>query len=324
LSFFQSQSFNLFATMFLSIILEAIPFLLLGTFLSSIIEIFIPEEFFQKYIPKNKFLALLMASFIGLIFPVCECAVIPVAARLLKKKVPLYFAITFILAVPIINIPVMLSTYYAFSTHIHIFLLRIFLGFIIAYSIGLIISAYKKEALIENINRISDSCECNHCHGNDDDCKKDGLKVVTEKHFSFKQLSDKISIISTHTIEEFFETGKYLLFGAIIASLFQSTIPRSALVGITTNSLYSSVIMIFLSYILSICSQTDAFIARSFLGQFPQGAIIGFMVTGAMIDIKNTFMLSRVFKKEFFLRLIILIILLGLISSIVLNEILGV
>jgi uncharacterized membrane protein YraQ (UPF0718 family) len=348
-----AQTFNLFSTIFISIILEAIPFLLLGTFLSSIIEVFISEKIFEKIIPANRFLALLLATVIGLVFPVCECAVIPVAARLIKKGVPAYFAVAFILAVPTINIPVMLSTYYAFTGLAHLFLLRIVCAFVIAYMIGFFISLIKNEKRRLRSVIAADDCRHNEDHVGEE--HSDHLSVAAtaapreiENQFApalpsaggpprrdvseivptraspapavnRKKLQGKIAAVLSHTVEEFFDNGKYLVLGAIIASLFQALVPRGMLVGIANSPLLSSALMGVVAYVLSICSQTDAFVARSFFGQFPAGAVVGFMVIGAMMDIKNTAMLSKVFRKRFILLLFALIFGLGLTAATIIN-----
>ncbi len=102
-----SRVINDFASIFLSIIFEGIPFILIGALASSIIQIFVSEETIARIIPKNKFVGVFIASLVGLVFPVCECAIVPITRRLLKKGVPLSIAITFMLSVPIMN-PVVL------------------------------------------------------------------------------------------------------------------------------------------------------------------------------------------------------------------------
>ncbi len=80
---------------FLSIVLEAIPFILLGVFVSALIQIYVKEEIIHRYLPKNAYAALLPAAVLGAIFPICECAIVPIVRRLIKKVCPytlvLYF-----------------------------------------------------------------------------------------------------------------------------------------------------------------------------------------------------------------------------------------
>lgn len=63
-------------TIFISILIEALPFVLLGVFISGIIQVFITEEMMAKAIPKNKVGAVFLATFIGALFPACECGIV--------------------------------------------------------------------------------------------------------------------------------------------------------------------------------------------------------------------------------------------------------
>jgi uncharacterized membrane protein YraQ (UPF0718 family) len=325
------SAFQLVATVFVSIALEAVPFLLMGTFLSSLIEVFIPESGFAKIIPANRFAALLLAAAIGLVFPVCECAVIPVAARLLKKGVPLHFATVFVLAVPTVNIPVIISTWYAFSGRPEIVLLRVGCSLLIALAIGLLVSLLRvPDAVLaadasgdrhgENASKPPGGTNgpavpsCSQAH--------DG-PYVNRGSSDNRATARKIMSVLDHTTNEFFGTGKYLLLGALVAALFQSAVPRSALAALGGNNVLSTAVMAFFAYVLSVCSQTDAFIARSFQAQFPVGAVLAFMVVGAMIDLKNTIMLARVVKKRYLAALIALVCLGGLAASVVVNAVAG-
>ena len=71
---------------FISIFLESLPFLLLGSLISSVIETYVSDDKLSKLIPKNKILGSLVGVFLGFFIPACDCAVIPVSKRLLKKK----------------------------------------------------------------------------------------------------------------------------------------------------------------------------------------------------------------------------------------------
>ncbi|MCL6458971.1 MAG: permease, partial [Gorillibacterium sp.] len=99
-----------FKTMFISIVLEAFPFMLLGVLVSAVIQVFISEEMIQRWIPKNPVLGLLFGCLLGIVFPLCECGVIPVIRRLLAKGMPLYIGIVFILVGPIVNPIVFMAT----------------------------------------------------------------------------------------------------------------------------------------------------------------------------------------------------------------------
>lgn len=315
-----------FSIIFMSIILEAMPFVMLGAFVASIIQIFVSEQTITKLIPKNKFLGLLIASLMGFVFPVCECAIVPIMRRLLKKGVPLHIGVTFMLAVPIANPVVLLSTYYAFAGDMKMVLLRGVLGMTGAILVGYIIGQLQKgeNPLKEDVKDV----EGGHDHENMT-MKKEG--VVDSNSFQFNvvnthnhdhehdescgcghdhaydsdsSVKDKIIQVLSHTSAELYSVGRFLILGAFLSALMQTLVSRDLISSIGQGGILSTMVMMGLAFVLSLCSEADAFIARTFLGQFTSGSIVGFMIYGPMIDIKNTMMLAGYFKSKFVIRLI--------------------
>lgn len=330
----QNTMIQSFTTIFLSIILEAIPFIIIGVFISSLIQVFISEETIAKIIPKNKFIGIFIAGIVGIVFPVCDCAIVPIVRRLLKKGVPLYIGVTFMLSVPIINPVVLVSTYYAFQSNSHMVLLRGGIGALSAMLIGFIISKLETQDNHKTHRSSSEHNLCNrwiytlngtssksklhtysnyhehehaghHHHDEEEHCScghehkhKPGEKVT---------LTKVVWEILEHTSLELQDVGKFVIAGAFLSSIMQVALPRKYMLSIGNNSINSILVMIGLAFLLSVCSETDAFIARTFVGQFTSGSIIAFLIFGPMIDIKNTLMLSQAFKPKFIIKLIMLI-----------------
>lgn len=279
-----------FSTIFISIILEAIPFIMLGAFISALIQVYIPQEAIVKIIPKNKFLGVLTAALMGFFFPICECAIIPIAKRLIKKGVPVSAATTFMLAVPIVNPVVLVSTYYAFFNKPEVVLLRCVLGLIGSMVIGYIVGYNKKLVDVLKDSDYEDSMECYCGCGNP---------------IGYHRNKSKFNQILEHTNSELYNIGKYLIFGAFISASFQTFVPQNAINPIGNHLLYSILVMLGLAFVMSICSSADAFIAKAFLSQFTLGSVVAFLVLGPMLDIKNTLMLSSSYKKKYVLDVII-------------------
>lgn len=321
-----------FTTIFLSIILEAIPFIIIGVFISSLIQIFISEETIAKIIPKNKVIGIIFAGIVGIVFPVCDCAIVPIVRRLLKKGVPVYIGVTFMLSVPIINPVVLVSTYYAFLNNSHMVLIRGGLGALSAMIIGFIVSKVEPEKSLKTNRRIVGQNLCNrwiytfnqpniklqsysNSHANEDHYYHE----EEEEHCScghnhqHHRPGEKFSVtgsmveILEHTSAELQDVGKFVIAGAFLSSIMQVALPRKYILFIGHNPIISVAVMIALAFLLSVCSETDAFIARTFVGQFTSGSIIAFLIFGPMIDIKNTLMLSQAFKPKFIIKLISLI-----------------
>ena len=124
---------------YLGIIVEALPFLLIGAVLSALIQIYVSDDLIKKVIPKNSIIGYFIAAISGVLFPVCECAIVPITRSLIKKGLPVGVGITFMLAVPIVNPIVIMSTYYAFPSDISIVIYRTIGGIIGALIVGMII-----------------------------------------------------------------------------------------------------------------------------------------------------------------------------------------
>lgn len=294
---------SMFTTIFLGIFIEAAPFLLLGTLASGIVEVFFSREQLQRYIPGNPVLGALAGGVMGLFFPVCECGVVPLTRRLFKKGLPPSVGVAFLLASPVLNPIVIASTYAAYGWGA-ILWLRIGLSLIIAVSVGLIFSVQKYPWWLLQPTSISPIM------GGSDDAPQD---------LSAPPLSTRLRHVLQHATDEFFEMGRYLIIGAMLAAIMQTFIPQSALLGLGKGPFSSIIVMILLAVILSICSTVDAFVSLAFVGTFTSGSILAFLVFGPMVDIKSTLMFLQVFRKKTVIYLVTLPLLMTILASVVLN-----
>ena len=313
---------NNFYTIFLSIILEGLPFIILGSFIASLIQVFVTEETVAKLIPKNKFLGLVMSASIGFVFPVCECAIVPIVRRLIKKGMPLNMAITFMLSVPIVNPVVLLSTYYAFSGHTNMLFLRAACGMAGAMIIGYLVSILHEGEVLKDSSVGEGHCHCHghsHQHHDHHDHHESGHCSCGHDHNHNHERKGVILKVIEHTSIEVYDVGKLYVIGALISSAMQSFIPKAHIIAIGEGNLSSILVMFALAFVLSICSETDAFIARTFVGQFTTGSILGFLILGPMIDIKNTIMLCGSFKLSFVIKLIFVIFAICFIAAVMVN-----
>jgi uncharacterized membrane protein YraQ (UPF0718 family) len=274
-------------TIFISIVIEAVPFIVVGAFVSALIEVFVSENMIVRILPKNRFLSVITASLIGVLFPGCECGIVPITAKAVEKGMPLYSAVAFMLTGPIINPIVLFATFIAFGNSWTMVWYRAGLAIGVSILVGIILSFVIKD---------------NQLKVNSD--------VHVHDHFHQNTKQKLISVI-THTIDEFLNVGKFLVMGSLIASIMQVYIPTKILVTLGNTKVTATLIMMALAFILSICSEADAFVASSFRNTFSQSSIVAFLVFGAMVDIKNLLMMFGSFKPKF------VILLVSLISSLV-------
>lgn len=273
-------------TIFLSILIEALPFVLIGVLIAGFIQIFVTEDHIQRWIPKNKVMAVIVSCIVGALFPACECGIVPIVRRLIAKGVPIHAAIGFMLTGPLINPVVIASTYMAFGNSVKMAGLRMGLGFLTALLVAFAVSGlFKGNQLKAPIALPS--------------------PLTQTKHQSF---TIRFWSMLTHSIDEFFDMGKYLVIGAFIAASVQTYMPARALLETGNGPASSLLVMMGLAYILSLCSEADAFIGASFSSIFPVTSILGFLIFGPMMDLKNTIMMLSVFRMRFVMVVLALII----------------
>ena len=300
------------AIYFTTIMLEAIPFLLLGALISAIIEEFVSEERISKMIPKNRVLGSLVGIFLGLFIPACDCAVIPIAMRLKKKKVPTNVIVSFMLASPIISPVVLLSTFFAFGETEKmllfgfempkLFVYRTIFGVVVALVVGIILDiickdAVLKEEIYEHHHHHNDHEHIHTCNHHHEGCscshhEKETGPIGRVKNIINIMYGDFMGIIS------------YMAVGALLAATMQILLPISNIGGIVQNKYISTFIMMLLAFALSLCSTSDAFIARTFMNSLSKNSILAFILLGPMIDIKNTILLNKSFNKKFVIVLV--------------------
>jgi uncharacterized membrane protein YraQ (UPF0718 family) len=292
-----------FKIVFLSIILEALPFLLVGVLVSALLQAFVSDKLIQKLTPRNPFAGVLFGSLLGIVLPLCECGMIPIVRRLIRKGLPAYIGIIYIVAGPIINPIVFGATFAAFRTNRELAYSRFYLAFLVSVALGLILYKFMKR------NPLKSGPEMHGHHGHDHHNHNPEGGVL-------KRLSD----IPAHSAEEFFDMGKYLILGSFITALLQTFVARASFAAVADHELLSHLFMMGFAYALSLCSTSDAFVAASFSNMFPPAALLSFLVFGPMLDLKSTLMMLAVFRKKFVLKFSILIALLVLFGSILFDH----
>jgi uncharacterized membrane protein YraQ (UPF0718 family) len=299
-----------FATVFLGIFIEAAPFLLLGTVASGLIAVFVAPDALARFIPRNRALATLAGSLLGIFFPVCECGVVPVARRLYQKGLPASAGIAFLLGAPVLNPIVIASTYAAFGLG-PIFWARIALTFAISAGVGLVFSA---QPGLAGVLRLAPSA---------DGSGGSAGGFVPVEDIRVETMTRKLQRAFGIAADEFFEMGRYLVAGALIATTLQTFVPQTALLAIGTGPVTSVAAMAALAFVLSVCSTVDAFLALSFVNTFTPGALVTFLVFGPMVDIKSTLMFLGIFRRRVVAYLILLPLLAALAAGLAINLNLG-
>ena len=312
-------------TLFLSLLVEAMPFLLLGVAFSSILLLFVDERKLIAAMPRHPLLGALAGSLVGFLFPVCECGNVPVARRLLMKGAPSSVAVGFLLAAPTINPVVIWATWTAFRDQPEIVFLRVGFSLLIATLIGWIFSTQKdmRPLLQASVTRLMPNpTVANPTTKQSPNSEtfvppllQSGTYLLQQPGQMFqldtpnayelfasspvsKPLAAKLTLMLDNVVQELRELGGVLVLGAAIAAFVQVAIPREIILSLGQGPITSILAMMVLAMVVSICSTVDSFFALSFASTFTSGSLLAFLVFGPMIDLKNIGLLLTVFRSR--------------------------
>ncbi|HEV3449340.1 MAG TPA: permease [Gemmataceae bacterium] len=308
------KSIEAFTINFTSILYEAMPFIVLGVILSGLLEEFVPQKFVARIIPRSRVLAIAIGGLLGILFPMCECGIIPIMRRLLRKGVPLSCCTCYMLAGPIINVVVMISTFAAFSgtptgaiykeevldankvPHVvtsypqlgpwWMMGCRMGLGFLVAFGTSLLVEQQYRKHGNKLLNPLAVPPEQKLPNGADEEDELPARK---------RTFVDRLSTITETALHDFVDVTVYLILGAILASAGRLILKHDAVEALATNFFLSICVMMALAILLCICSEADAFVAASFR-MLPPSAKLGFLVLGPMLDLKLYMMYTRIFR----------------------------
>ena len=317
-----ADAWSNFTIVFLGVFIEAVPFLMLGTLASGIVEVFVDQDMLKKFQTRSAFLSAFSGSLMGLFFPVCECGVVPLTRRLFRKGLPISTGVAFLLAAPVINPVVILSTGTAFGFG-KILGMRIGFTFLIAVITGMIFSVAKTPWEVLRPTPWIPIQSYDLGPAAEEVSPTDGHTCAQKRSNSPQTVFGKLVQVFQVALDEFFEMGKYLILGSLLSAGMQTFIPQSILLEIGKGPVLSVLVMMALAVLLSICSTVDSFVVLGFIGTFSLGGILAFLVYGAMVDIKSTFMYLRVFRLRPALYLVVVPFFLVLLMGIVINFYMG-
>lgn len=305
-------------TLFFSLLVEAMPFLLLGVLFSSTLLLFVDERKLVASVPRNPLLAAFAGSLIGFLFPVCECGNVPVARRLIVQGAPASMSIGFLLAAPTVNPIVFWATWTAFRDQPEIVFLRVGMSLLVATIIGWVFStqADLRPLMQPSVARAmlvptseSESAPVDspllrsgtYFIGQSKQplqLESDPLQAATlvANPTLSKPIPERLWMLVENIVQELRELGGVLIIGTAIAALVQVSVPREVILSLGQGPITSIVAMMVLACIVSICSTVDSFFALSFAATFTSGSLLAFLVFGPMIDLKNFALMWSVFR----------------------------
>jgi uncharacterized membrane protein YraQ (UPF0718 family) len=293
------QQVENFLLRFDSILFEALPFIILGAVIAGILEEMLPQRLIARILPPGHTLPIIIGALLGIVFPMCECGIIPVMRRLIRKGLPLSCCVAYLLAGPIINLVVLTSTFVAFSGMEKtmepngqmayqmggwsMLALRGGLGFLVAVVTAHIVEwQYRKygNKLLMPLTMPATLTP------------EDETDEVEERRPAIERLFN----ITDTALHDFVDITVFLILGALLSALMRGLVSQEMISDLSRNHPVGSIgLMMALAVLLCLCSEADAFVAASFITMRP-AAKLAFLVLGPMLDLKLYMMYTRVFR----------------------------
>ncbi|BEL03535.1 permease [Actinoplanes sichuanensis] len=258
-------------TVFVSVMVQAVPFLVFGVVLSAVIAVFVPRSFWARALPNHPALAVPAAGMAGVVLPGCECGSVPIAGSLIRRGVTPAAALAFLLAAPAINPIVLTATVIAFPGQPQMAVARGLASLVVAVAMGWLWLRLGKTEWIKLPHR-----------PDLDDASKARAFWAACRH-------------------DVMHAGGFLVLGAAAAATINVVVPGAWLQKLADDPIVSILVLATLAVLLSICSEADAFVAAS-LTQFSLTSRLVFLVVGPMVDLKLISMQAGVFGRRFMVR----------------------
>lgn len=272
-------------TLAISVLIESLPFVVLGVLLSIIVQVWVPAGVIERWMPRTPWLRRAALSMLGMFIPVCECGNVPFARGLLMRGFSVPDTLTFLIAAPIVNPIVIITTHQAFGFGDGILIARLAGGLLIANLLGWLYSRHPSpDALLTD--RFRDTCE-----------------VVAHEQGGRGRRSLAQFVVELRAVMP------ALIIGSAIAGAVQVLVPRDLLLAIGSNPALSIVAMIALAMVVSICSNVDSFFALSFASTFTPGSITAFLLVGPLVDVKMLALLRTTFTTRTLAGIVVVVVL---------------
>ena len=275
-----------FLTFLISIVVEALPFVVLGIMVSVAVQVWLPEGWLLRRLPKCRWARQVTISLLGVFVPVCECGNVPLARGLLAQGLSVSESLVFLLSAPVLNPVTIITTQQAFANDPVVLAGRMAGGFVIANVVGWVFMRRRRDELLQ----------------------PDFIKTCQiSRHIHERRWVRSLELFrheASHMLPA-------LLFGAAVAALVQVAVPREILLTLGSNPAWSIVAMLALAFVISICSNVDAFFALAFKDTFTAGSLVSFLTFGPMIDIKLLSLMRTTYQPKVLMQVSLLVLLMS-------------
>jgi uncharacterized protein len=276
-----------------SLLVQGIPFLLLGAFAGGLVSGGMPLANGLRRWPRNAAISALGGAICALAVPACDCAVVPIVRRLIRKGAPLSASLAYLIAAPSLNPICLLSTWLAFRLGApwHMVALRGGGSLLIAVLTGIIASRFSPATLL----------------------KADVLFRATPEVDSMPWMQLKptarpgqrrVGTILAAGLTDFLNVSTLYVIGAMCSALLQVFLPLGKMFGAHTKVGIPAAML--LAFLFSLCSSADAFVVNAF-GSLGVAGQLAFLWLGPAYNLRILFLYRSLFQYRAILALGLLI-----------------
>ena len=267
---------------FVSLLIQGIPFLLIGALAGGFVTTFVPLTAVIRGWPKHPLLSAWAGTLFGFLLPSCDCAVVPVVRRLLQKGIPLSAGVAYLIAAPTLNPLCLISTFLAYQMAgpWHMLLWRTGGSAVLAVLVGLLASRFNPGSLLRGEILLSDNATGG----------AGAWMQIDPRLVSFRR---RLAVALGMALTDFLNVSTLYVIGALCSALLQIFVPLGRILVAHGN--LSVPMAMLLGFMLSLCSTADAFVVNAF-GALGLKGQLAFLWLGPVYNLRTLFVYRNIFS----------------------------
>ena len=264
------------------------PYLLLGFLIAGILHVFVPQDFYRRYLSKSNRWSVLWAALLGVPLPLCSCGVIPTAIGLRREGASKGAIASFLIATPQTGIDSILATFSLMG-----------LGFAVIRPVAALVTGVCGGLLVNRLVRDDDTVPADSSS-----CEvQGGSRLWRVLRYAYYDMIRDI--------------GGRLVVGLVVAALIQVAVPDEFFLSFGSQPLLQMLVILVIAVPMYICSTGSIPVAAALLmkGLSP-GAALVMLMAGPAVNMASILVvhksMGRRFTAVYLLTIVVFSILFGM------------
>lgn len=277
-------------------LIEVLPALALGFFLSGLIHEFVPESWVERNLGKKGLKSIFYATITGTVLPICCWGALPVAVSFYKKGSKLGPILAFLVATPATSVSALLVTYKLLGLKFAVFI------FFAVILMGMLMGIIGNCLTFKPGITTQDTCP--HCQ-------------ETTPHIHKRSFLERMKSVSKFAFWDMpKEIGLETLLGIVLAAIVATFVPIGLWIKHNLSGFFGYIFAVIFGLIMYICATATVPLVDAFIRQ---GLSIGAGMTLLLVGPITSYGTILVLKKEFGIKILSVYLLFISISSLILG-----